>query len=317
MPEAQNTNPSTDDMGFLQDLLTSQPPEHSGIRRAKKLRSLHEQRSLALGGYRFRTIVDRILVRTERMLVLAVMGFFLFWLYDGYGRDWLYRLRNPPQQVVQWEQIQPGTSAADLDRALGQNLPFVERSGAPPPRPPDYLVPAQSFSVNVPTQLLQESLTEAAAAPLSELVNSRPVQMYIPAIQLHSSVIEVFLENGVWQVADYAVGYHHGTAAPGSGNTVMAGHAGFRGGVFARLGELTPGTDIYIETAHTRFHYQVTRVWSVWPHDVEVMYPTSQAQVTLITCTAWDTQRLVVIAELVDQAPLSAHVGGGESRGSP
>ncbi len=302
MSKSRVETPPTDDLGLLQQLLTTQPPSQSRIGRSKQLRSLNQQRSIALKGYRFRGLFDIFLVHTERILFLFVIGFFGFWLYNGYIQDWIYSLRHQPAVQVAWSQIQPGASAAELDAALGQNLPYVPNIGAPPARPPDYLVPAQAFVL--------------PPVPTPEPADPRPVRMLVPKMQLDSPVKEVFLQAGVWEVADYAVGYHHGTAMPGTGNTVMAGHAGFRGGVFARLGELAIGDDVYLETAQTRFHYQVAQVFSVWPNQVEVMYPTEDVQVTMITCTAWDTQRLIVIAKLVDQAPLSSNVGGGESRGS-
>jgi sortase A len=42
---------------------------------------------------------------------------------------------------------------------------------------------------------------------------------------------------------------------------------------------------------------------NVWPTQVEVLDPTDTPVVTLITCTNWDTQRLVVVADLVDSKP--------------
>lgn len=239
--------------------------------------------------------------------MIVLIGFFGFWVYDFYVRDWLHKLQNPATTpAVDWSQIQPGASAAEIDRVLGSRLPSVAPAQAKVDvaQAPDYLVPAQKF-------VLPPTLPTATPAPLDQT----PLFIYIPALELTSPIKEVFLREDGWEVADYAVGYHHGTAHPGTGNTVTAGHAGLRGGVYARLPELQIGNDIYVDTASTRFHYQVSEIVSVWPTQVEVMYPTAEPILTMITCTAWDTQRLVVKANLVDQTPLSSKVGGGESRG--
>ncbi|HYF63873.1 MAG TPA: sortase [Herpetosiphonaceae bacterium] len=269
------------------------------------MRSIAQQRNVALRGYRFRGLLDILLFRFERVLMVILVGFFSFWVYDTYARDWWHALQNPSTAVpVDWAQIQPGASAAEIDRVLGSRLPSAAPAKVSVAQAPDYLVPAQRF-------VLPPSAPTATPAPLDQT----PLFMYVPALELQTPIKEVFLREDGWEVADYAVGYHHGTAHPGSGNTVTAGHAGLRGGVYARLPELQIGNDIYVETASTRFHYQVSEIKSVWPTQVEVMYPTAEPILTMITCTAWDTQRLVVKANLVDQTPLSSKVGGGESRG--
>jgi sortase A len=293
-------------LNLLQDLLQAAPSEHLRSRRPAQLRSLHQQRTVALRGYRFRGLVDRILFRFERILFLVVLGFFAFWIYDTYGRDWWYARHHPVASVADWDKVKPGATAAEINQVLlGSSLPYVAPAGAAAAAAPDYLIPAQQFT-------LPPVLPTATPAPS----DPTPLHMYVPAIKLDSPIKEVFLHDGVWEVAEYAVGYHHGTAYPGGGNTVMAGHAGLRGGVFARLPELKLGDDIYISTGHIRYHYQVSGIQSVQPTQVEVMYPTTDSILTMITCTAWDTQRLVVTAHLVDQSALSSKGVGDEPRGS-
>jgi sortase A len=127
---------------------------------------------------------------------------------------------------------------------------------------------------------------------------------------LDDPVVEVFLQDGVWQVADYAVGYKHGTGFPGDGNVVMAGHKGVRGSVFARLESVKVGDDVFVDTVGRRFHYRVRETGSVWPNQVSIMFPTVTPTLTLLTCTNWDLQRFVVVADLVESAPLAAYAGG-------
>lgn len=57
----------------------------------------------------------------------------------------------------------------------------------------------------------------------------QPNRLVIPSIALDAKVVDVgiVVEGGkpVWDTAAFAVGYHRGTAEPGTrGNTVMAGH---------------------------------------------------------------------------------------------
>ncbi|MCX7789940.1 MAG: sortase, partial [Chloroflexaceae bacterium] len=89
--------------------------------------------------------------------------------------------------------------------------------------------------------------TQGQAEQLSTSVEARPAlveRIVIPSIKVDSKVIEVGWEvveqNGqqvaVWQVAEYAVGQHRGSANPGEGgNIVLAGHVGGYGKVFRDL----------------------------------------------------------------------------------
>lgn len=304
MLESPKIQSSPDDLSLLQDLLKAAPTGPSRSRRPAQLRSLNQQRTVALRGYRFRGVLDQILFRFERILMIVVFGFFSYWFYNYYVLDWWHARQNPAPVAVDWTQVKPGASAAEISQVLGSSLPYSAPAEVALAAPPDYLIPAQQFILPpvVPTAIPEPS-------------DPTPIYMYVPAMDLNSPIKEVFLREGMWEVADYAVGYHNGTAYPATGNTVLAGHAGIRGGVFARLPELKLGDDIYIDTAQVRYHYQVRTIQNVQPTQVEVMYPTAESILTMITCTAWDTQRLVVIAYLVDQSPLSPK-GGGESRGS-
>lgn len=289
-----STQRPDDDSTFLAGLLMAsgvEPSQPARQLRPAALRTKEQLRREALSGYRFRTRFDYLLIRLERILFIAIIGFFAWWLADGYGRDMLHRLRQPARPPVNLESVVPGASAAELTTQLGESLPYIRTSDVTA-RPPDYLIPAQSFPLLL------------APTPTPQPADPRPFRLIVPAMNLDTPVHEVFLENGIWQVAEYAAGYHHGTALPGEGNTVLAGHAGIRGAVFARLGDLKPGDDVYLDAGTTRYHYRVRSSRNVWPHEVQVMYPTAEPIVTMITCTAWDTQRLVVVAELLDTAPL-------------
>lgn len=288
---------------LLHTLLDTPVSEEHRPLRPVALRSTHEQRRQALSAVLCRTWVDRLLYGLERLLLLAMLAVFAHWFIDGYGRDWLHAWQHaestPAAGSMAYAQagslpvlpVLSGTlTISQTADSLGTApLPFVPASTAEDSarRPPsDYLAPR---ALSVPRQH----------------IDPRPYRLLIPAIELDTAVEEVFIEDGAWQVAEYAAGYHHGTALPGdTGNTVLAGHAGLRGAVFRSLGTLQAGDDIFVDAGNWRHQYQVRQLLSVWPTRIEVMQPTPTPVLTLITCTAWDTQRLVVIADLIDSHPL-------------
>lgn len=148
-----------------------------------------------------------------------------------------------------------------------------------------------------------------SAIPRPEL----PTRIVIPAIALDARVVEVgiVIEDGkpVWDTAAFAVGYHRGTALPGEkGNTVMAGHISSplsrKGEVFRRLPEVRIGDRVEVYTAERHITYEITEIRVVAPTAVEVMDPTPDATLTLITCypDRVYTKRLVVVAKLVPPA---------------
>lgn len=272
---------------LLHELLSAPVPLSSNPLRPVVLRSTAQQRSLALRPFLLRTWLDYALQHAERLLSVAVVFVFLYWLADGYGRDWL-RTRtvqavDPTLSITAAHRHQaPAPTASSVGAIL---LPYTTPDMEQPPEH-DFLEP------------------QRVALPV-EPSDIRPNRLVLSAIGVDTPVTEVFVVNGEWQVADYAAGYHHGTALPGeAGNTVMAGHAGLRGGVFRDLGRLTVGDEATVEAGGWRYRYRIRSVQNVWPHQVEVMASTPTKVLTLITCTAWDTQRLVVVADLIDARPI-------------
>lgn len=140
----------------------------------------------------------------------------------------------------------------------------------------------------------------------------QPSRIAIPSIALDANVVEVGItvENGkpVWETAAFAVGYHRGTALPGTrGNTVMAGHISSpvskKGEVFKRLPEVRVGDRVDVFTGDRKATYEVAEVRVVPPTAVQVMNPTPDATLTLITCypDRVYSNRLVVVGKLVGQ----------------
>ncbi|KPV54001.1 peptidase C60 [Kouleothrix aurantiaca] len=148
---------------------------------------------------------------------------------------------------------------------------------------------------------------------------STVTRVRIPSINVDSKVVEVGWDVekqggqdvAIWQVAEYAVGQHRGSANPGEGNNiVMAGHVGGYGKVFKDLYYVKPGDQIIINSAGQEYLYTVQDRLLVTEEGVspeqhaanaQLIAPTKQEMVTMVTC--WPpkgpdrfTQRVVVRA---------------------
>jgi sortase A len=243
----------------------------------------------ALRGFQLRTWVDTWLQHGERLLLALALLIFGYWFVDGPLRDWLHEqapsVANAPVAVAA---VAVPTAAVRAKPRAGDfvPLPSVNINSASAPATDDFMAPRQG----------------ALSGPLA--IAPQPNHLVIPSIQLDTPVREVFVVDSAWEVADYAAGYLHDTGLPGSGNTVLAGHAGIRGAVFRDLGALVYDDDIYLDAAGWRYHYRVRDAKSVWPNQLEVLDATPRPVLTLMTCTNWDTQRLVVVADLIDSKPI-------------
>ena len=284
-PRPSRTSNKQDALELLQTLIEA-PPAPPAVRlQPIVLRSAVEHRRHALSRYLLRTWVDRLLRHAEQLLTLITCVIFALWFFDGPVRDWLHERQQPLHNARLAIAAAAEPPAGTLDRSVP--LPYTTLDMERTAPESDFLAPRQGGS----------------AAPV--LVAPQPNRLMIPAIGLDTPVKEVFIVDGAWEVADYAAGYLHNTALPGEkGNAVLAGHAGMRGAVFRDLGALAPGADIYVDAARWRYHYRVREAKSVLPTQVEVLAPTSTPVLTLLTCTNWDIQRLVVVADLVDSKPV-------------
>jgi sortase A len=100
----------------------------------------------------------------------------------------------------------------------------------------------------------------------------------IPRVRLSA----VVLHGSDSQTLRRGPGHLEHTALPGeSGNVVIAGH---RDSFFRPLRNVQLGDDIFLDSPYGRFHYRVTSIRVVNPHDLSVLEPTDSATLTLITC---------------------------------
>ncbi|MDY5098578.1 class D sortase [Clostridium sp.] len=98
----------------------------------------------------------------------------------------------------------------------------------------------------------------------------------------------------------YYVGHFENTALPGEkGNFAVAGHRNsIYNEMFRDVNQLEAGDDIIVRTAKGEFTYKVKEQKVIEPTDVDILDPTDDSTVTLVTCTIGGKQRLVVIGEL-------------------
>ena len=100
----------------------------------------------------------------------------------------------------------------------------------------------------------------------------------IPSIGL---TVPVFDGTGP-MVLNRGVGRIPGTARPGeAGNLGIAGH---RDGFFRGLKDVAPGDTIVLETPRGRVRYEIQWVRIVDPSDVSVLAPSTERELTLVTC---------------------------------
>jgi sortase A len=98
--------------------------------------------------------------------------------------------------------------------------------------------------------------------------------------RLHLSV--AILEGTAPKTLRVAAGHVDGTALPGTaGNICIAAH---RDTLFRPLQEVQPQDAIIVTTSYGKFRYIVDMVEIVSPSDVRVLHPTTDQELTLITC---------------------------------
>lgn len=124
--------------------------------------------------------------------------------------------------------------------------------------------------------------------------------MVIDKIEMTAPIVEGTKIKNI----QYALGHFEDTALPGdNGNFAVAGHRSYTfGEYFSRLDELTAGDAIKVIYGSTIYTYTVDETMVVEPDRTEVLDPTANATITLVTCTPkWTaTHRLIVKGTLTE-----------------
>ena len=132
----------------------------------------------------------------------------------------------------------------------------------------------------------------------SQEINGTVGLMLIPKLDL-----KVAIGEGVdMETLKYAVGHFPGTGMPGEkGNFCVAGHRSYTySEYFNRLDEIKNGDEIIVRTIKGEYKYKVYESKVVEPTEVSVLEPTTDATLTLVTCTPVRvaTHRLIIKGRL-------------------
>ena len=163
-------------------------------------------------------------------------------------------------------------------------------------------------------------------APTPLAVGSLIGRIEIPRLSLSTIV----LEGDSDQVLRKGVGHIPSTSLPGgSGNVAIAGH---RDTFFRALKDIRRDDKITLTTTAGTYHYRVGSVQVVRPNDTQVLAPSDQASLTLVTCYPFHfigsaPKRYIVHAQQIEPSwvikqsagqtqPRPASDGGAESRPS-
>lgn len=221
--------------------------------------------------------MDRILLVVEILAVLGLAGI----LFNGMGL-----LRTLNQEMAAALQ-QPTLTPTPLITAV------VLPSGHMPPVAQNRTQPNEA---EIPEHL-RPLATSQANLPIPTPGPEQAIRIQVPAIQVDAPVVQ----GDGWEQLKKGVGQYIGSANPGQpGNVVLSGHNDVYGEVFRRLDELEPGDTIVIFTINRQYFYVVSGRQIVEPTQVEVMAPTSDPTLTLISCYPYliDNKRIVVFAKL-------------------
>ena len=226
---------------------------------------------------RGRRMLDGFLLLIE---VSAVVGF-LFVLFNG------LRLIQDLNKEVASALEQPTLSPTPLISAIvlpSGHTPPTTAGGARPNEAeiPEHLRPLVQSLANIPVP-----------TPGPE----QAIRIQVPAINVDAPVVQ----GDGWEQLKKGVGQHIPSTDPGkAGNMVLSAHNDVFGEIFRDLDKLKPGDEVIVFTNQRSYTYTVVQSQVVEPTQVEVMAPTKEPAVTLISCYPYlvDDQRIVVTAHL-------------------
>ncbi len=283
----------------------SQVESRKGLSLFSRLLSRARGRQPAKSQSRLAAVMDKVLLAIEITCALVVAWIAFQYIYTVYFDTSPHKIITPgaPQQIASITPLRTPT----ILRATPTH--FVEVA------PPITGGPEEDSGTGAGPAITSTPVTGKATATIQPTATPNPTattqpelllpnRLRIPVMFLDSPVHEVTVNMGQWEVAPMDVGHHEGTADPGeTGNMVLAGHRDINSALFRELDRLKPGDDVFVSNSFGEYHYIVQESMVVGPNHTEVMDPTPDHRLTLITCTpiGIDTQRLIIIARLDKQ----------------
>jgi sortase A len=224
-----------------------------------------------------RVLMDRLLLGVE---ILAVIGLI------GIGLSFFNMMRTLNQEV-----------AASIQQPTAQATPLITAIVLPSGHtPPNAEGGAQPNEAEIPEHL-RPLVQNIANIPIPTASPAQAIRIQIPAINIDAPIVQ----GDGWEQLKKGVGQHIGTPNPGeNGNIVLSAHNDIFGEIFRELDKLQPGDVVIVYTNQRQYTYVITGTQVVEPTRVEVMAPTPNPTVTLISCYPYliDNQRIVVSAAL-------------------
>lgn len=204
---------------------------------------------------------------------------------------------NPLPVVIQDES--PGVVTSDV-------------TPAPTSLPATSVTPSQGSAQDVVAGLPPPPAPTAVPPAINP-----PTRILAPAINLDAEVTPIgwkqVTQNGktvsVWEVAEYAAGWHKNSSLPGGGgNIVLSGHHNIKGEVFRYLVDLNPGDTITLYADDRPYTYTVEARFVVRDkgepeekrrENARWIGPFPDERVTLVTCWPYtnNTHRVIVVAK--------------------
>ena len=169
-------------------------------------------------------------------------------------------------------------------------------SGHTPPTDPGGV----RFNESEIPEHLRAYVQSLASIPIPTTSPEQAIRIQIPAISVDAPIV---MGDGEEQLKK-GVGQYIGSPNPGQvGNLVLSAHNDVFGEIFRDLDRLAAGDEIIVYTQVRSYTYIVQQQQIVEPTQIEVMAPTSDPFVTLISCYPYmvDKQRIVISAAYLSQ----------------
>ncbi len=226
---------------------------------------------------RRKRVLDIFLLLVE---VSAVVGF-LFVLFNGLRL--IQDLNREVASVLEQPTLTPTPLIMAIVLPSGHTPPNLEGGARPNEAEiPEHLRPLVQSLANIPVP-----------TPGAE----QAIRLQVPAINVDAPVV---LGDG-WEQLKKGVGQYIHSPNPGKdGNLVLSAHNDIFGEIFRELDQLKEGDEVIVFTNQRAYTYVVVQSQVVEPTQVEVMAPTKEPTVTLISCYPYlvDDQRIVITARL-------------------
>jgi sortase A len=203
-------------------------------------------------------------------------------------------------------------SGASMVRSLNEEVAQVLVQPTPSPTPlisvvvlPSGHTPPRNGVTRFNEAEIPEHLRPMVQSMAAEIVVPTPGPQHAQNIKINAiSVFAPVVQGDGWEQLKKGVGQHVGTPNPGeTGNIVLSAHNDVFGELFRDLDKLKPGDEVVLYTQQRAYTYIVRQTQIVEPTQVEVMAPTRDPVVTLISCYPYmiDNKRIVVTAYLAGE----------------